>query len=319
MTGIDTGPNRASAQDSPPWTPLPWKKSCASACSRFKASLLVSGERSALPSARPWRSFRTDTRPSRSSKDGSCSSSRRACFCTVPAGSHASRHMSLIAGVRPSIAVNGRNCCNVPPRPFGRATATEPTLTSFKLERLVQLPSFIWRSFKPQARRSSPRHWRRVLTVRLKRLGTLRVALLSLMSLSRLNSPSSGLPSPARCRCRLSWPACGRPVVKPPPGPPGPPMSTCAHFLTTSLTASSCTALLNGLRKQTCQGRLCVGGRGCFPTARWTHTCPNFCPAVSASLPPPPIWAQHTSRHGGSYSCPSCGGRSRPASHHPFR
>ena len=161
-------PRRASAQDSPPWTPLPWKKSCASACSRFKASLLVSGERSALPSARPWRSFRTDTRPSRSSKDGSCSSSRRACFCTVPAGSHASRQMSLIAGVRPSIAVNGRNCCNVPPRPFGRATATEPTLTSFKLERPVQLPSFIWGSFQPQAGRSSPRHWRRVLTLRLK-------------------------------------------------------------------------------------------------------------------------------------------------------
>ena len=56
-------PRRASAQDSPLWTPLLWKKSCASACSRFKASLLVSGERSALPSARPWRSFRTDTPP----------------------------------------------------------------------------------------------------------------------------------------------------------------------------------------------------------------------------------------------------------------
>ena len=51
-------------------------------------------------------------------------------------------------------------------------------------------------------------------------------------------------------------PACGRPGVEQLPGPAGRPMSTCAHFWTTSLTARSYRALLNGLRKQTCQGRL---------------------------------------------------------------
>ena len=35
-----------------------------------------------------------------------------------------------------------------------------------------------------------------------------------------------------------------------------PSSTTCAHFLTTSLTASSCTALPKCLCKQTCQGRL---------------------------------------------------------------
>ena len=70
----------------------------------------------------------------------------------------------------------------------------------------------------------------------------------------------------ARAARAAAWPACGRRGVEQRRGPLGPPMSTCAHFLTMRMTAGSCIALPSGLRKQTCRARLL---RHCVLAVSW--------------------------------------------------